>query len=103
MLHLELRPTTEADTPTLAAIINAHSLAVVGTAHALIDDDGNLRRARYVPQSAEQRLTVLPSGEIIGSVYLTADAPYVVQEIGGAVLQAQVAETKPVTQPQTPA
>lgn len=86
MLNLELRPTTEADIPTLAALINAHGQAVVGTARALIDDDGHLRRARYVPQAAEQRLAVLPSGEAIGYVYLTADAPYVVQEIGGAVL-----------------
>lgn len=86
MLKVELRPATELDRPTIAALINAHSQAVVGTARALIDADGNLRRARYVPQTAEQYLAVTPNGDAIGYVYLTADAPYVVQEMGGAVL-----------------
>jgi len=61
----------------IAAIINAHSLAAVGTRRALFDDRGGLRLARYVPADATWILDAEGGG-----FYHTSAAPYVVHEIG---------------------
>lgn len=60
----------------IAAAINAHSIAAVGTPRALVDANGDLRLARYVRDSAIWAL----DGHAAG--FHTSDAPYVVHEIG---------------------
>jgi len=76
-----LRRATKGDAPAVASIVNAHSLAVVGTRRALIDEDGNLRLARYVPPFAEQYLAA-GHGETGAFFYLVPRSPHVVIELG---------------------
>jgi GNAT superfamily N-acetyltransferase len=60
----------------IAAIVNAHTLAAVGTRRALVDDHGVLRLARYVPADAEWTV------DAGGCAYRTSSGPHVVHEIG---------------------
>ena len=61
----------------LAAAVNEHSLAIVGTRRALVDEHGALRLARWVPPDAKWSLDA--EG---GAAYLTSKSPHVVHEIG---------------------
>jgi ribosomal protein S18 acetylase RimI-like enzyme len=65
-------------TPTaLAAAVNSHSLATVGTRRSLVDERGALRLARYVPES------VAWSVDGHGAAYVTTSPPaHVVHELG---------------------
>ncbi len=73
------RSVESGDAPALAGLINAHSLAVVGTRRALIDADGDLRTARYIPGAAE-RLIVEVAGRTAAFVAVHSAAPHVVVE-----------------------
>jgi predicted N-acetyltransferase YhbS len=77
-----LRPVTPADTSLVADLINAHSLAVVGTRRALIDADGDLRTARYIPAAAEQVIAVTGNGPIVAHACWIGRRPHVVIEMG---------------------
>ena len=83
--QLTLRPATPADALSIAEVVNAHALEVVGTRRALIDDTGKLRFARYVPHGAEQWVATTDDGAIVAFVYLGAEQRPVVYETGGAV------------------
>ena len=78
----QLRRTGAGDASTIAHVVNAHSLAVVGTRRALIDADGDLRLARYMPSFAEQYLASTGDGEPGAFFYLVARPPHVVIELG---------------------
>lgn len=52
---------TGADLPGIADLINAHSLAKVGTLRALFDADGDLRTARYIPGAASDGSSPTPT------------------------------------------
>jgi ribosomal protein S18 acetylase RimI-like enzyme len=60
---------------SLAAIVNAYSLATVGTRRALVDERGELRLARYAPPNANWRLA---NG---GAACHVARPPHVVHEV----------------------
>lgn len=74
-----LRAAAPADNAALAGLINAHSLAVVGTRRALIDADGDLRTARYIPGAAE-RLIIEVAGRTAALATVHSAAPHVVVE-----------------------
>lgn len=76
------RAVESGDVPALADLINAHSLAVAGTRRALIDRDGDLRTARYLPGAAEQKVALSPSGRLVAHTYLLSRPPHNVVEFG---------------------
>lgn len=80
-----IRPAQPQDRESIAAVANAHSLDVLGTRRALIDQHSQLRFARYVPASAEQVVAVAADGQVIGFQYLVSQSPYLAHELGGAV------------------
>ncbi len=76
--------------PVVAALVNAHSQRLVGTRRALIDADGELRLARYVPAAAERYIGHV-SYAAPGAVFtLVARPPYVVVELGCTLLSGFV-------------
>src|SRR5688572_30328384 len=85
MRRFALRPATADDIPSIARVVNAGSLDVLGTARALVDPSGDLRLARSVRTTAEKTVAVDNAGQVVGFLYLMAAAPYVVIEIEGAV------------------
>ena len=74
-----IRPAKQADNPTVAALINAHSRPITGTTRALIDANGDLRTVRYIPGAAE-RLIVEVDGQMAAFAYVHCPAPHVVVE-----------------------
>jgi GNAT superfamily N-acetyltransferase len=80
-----IRPAQSEDREAIAAVVNAHSLDVLGTRRALIDHKGALRLARYVPPGAERVVAVAADGQVIGFQYLASQPPYLIHELGGAV------------------
>lgn len=78
-MAMTLRAATPADNHDLADLINAHSESVTGTRRALIDADGDLRTARYIPGAAE-RLIVEVAGRIAAFAAVHSAAPHVVVE-----------------------
>jgi ribosomal protein S18 acetylase RimI-like enzyme len=84
-LGIALRLAQSQDQEAIAAVVNAHSLDVLGTKRALIDQQDQLRFARYVPASAERVVAVAADGQVIGFQYLVSQPPYLVHELGGAV------------------
>jgi mycothiol synthase len=84
-LGIAIRSAQPQDQESIAAVVNAHSLDVLGTKRALIDQHGQLRFARYVPASAERVVAVAGDGQVIGFQYLASQPPYLVHELGGAV------------------
>jgi mycothiol synthase len=80
-----IRPAQLHDQESIAAVVNAHSLNVLGTKRALVDEHGQLRFARYAPASAEQVVAVAADGQVIGFQYLVSQSPYLAHELGGAV------------------
>jgi ribosomal protein S18 acetylase RimI-like enzyme len=82
MTDFTLRPALPADILEIANVVNAHSLATVGTRRALFDADGDLRTARYIPGAAEQIVAVADDGRIGAFAYWIGRPPYVVVEMG---------------------
>lgn len=74
-----IRPAYPADNAALATLINSHSRPVAGTNRALIDGDGDLRTARYIPSAAE-RLIVEVNGQMAAFAFVHCAAPHVVVE-----------------------
>ncbi len=81
-MQLIRRPIASGDEKALADLINAHSLAVVGTRRALIDADGDLRTARYIPGAAEQQVALSPHGDLVAHTFLISRPPHNVVEFG---------------------
>lgn len=71
-----------ADTGDVAGLINAHGLAVAGTRRAVLDDDGDLRTARYIPDAAEQWVVRAASGAVVAHIWRISRLPHVVIEFG---------------------
>jgi ribosomal protein S18 acetylase RimI-like enzyme len=84
-LDITIRPAQPQDREAIAAVVNSHSLDVLGTKRALIDQHDQLRFARYVPANAERVVAVAGDGQVIGFQYLVSQPPYLVHELGGAV------------------
>lgn len=80
-MNFTLLPVTPADLRGIADLINAHSLALVGTRRALIDADGKLRTARYIPGAAEQIVARTADGQVVGHVWWINRPPHVVAEM----------------------
>lgn len=80
-----IRPAQPTDLPAIAAVINANSLAELGTPRALLDDHGKLHLAGIAPPHAERVVAVDGSGQIVAFAGFVAEPPYVVHETGGAV------------------
>jgi hypothetical protein len=74
--------------PLIASLVNAHSLNLVGTRRALIDADGGLRLAHYMPDSAEAYIGHVGRAAPSGFFYLVAQPPHVVAELGSTLLPA---------------
>ncbi len=72
--------------PVIAALVNAHSQRLVGTRRALIDADGDLRLARYVPAAAEQYIGHVSYAAPGAFFSLVARPPRVVVELGFTLL-----------------
>lgn len=68
--------------PRIVALINAHSLATVGTRRALIDADGELRTARYIPAAAEMWIAGTDDHQLAGHAFSLCKPPHVVVEFG---------------------
>ena len=81
MLHAA-RP---ADDPTIAMLLNAHSMVLLGGPHALMDDRGRLRHARYTPGTPDRALVTTPDGEAVAYAFCSSEAPFIVTEVGGVV------------------
>jgi mycothiol synthase len=73
-----LRSMTATDRPAIAALINRHSLAALGTCRALLDEAGALRLARGVPRAAAQQVAVAPDGHLLGWAYVVKQNPGIV-------------------------
>ena len=84
-IDIAIRPALPQDQEAIAAVVNSHSLDVLGTNRALIDQHDQLRFARYVPADAERVVAVAGDGQVIGFQYLVSQPPYLVHELGGAV------------------
>jgi mycothiol synthase len=82
---LKLRPATPADRAEIARVINAFSESALGTSQALIDDQGNLRRTRYVPADCNQVVVTTADQQTVAYAYCTSEEPPVVHEVGYAV------------------
>jgi ribosomal protein S18 acetylase RimI-like enzyme len=76
------RPVEPGDAPAIADLINAHSLALVGTRRALVNGDGDLRTARYIFGAAGQQMVYSPQGDLIGHTWLISRPPHNVVEFG---------------------
>jgi ribosomal protein S18 acetylase RimI-like enzyme len=87
-MTIKSRPVAPGDTPAIAGLINAHSLAVVGARRALIDADGDLRTARYIPGAAGQQLVFSQQGDLVGHTWLISRPPHNVVEFGCTVQPA---------------
>ena len=72
--------------PVMAALVNAHSQRLVGTRRALIDVDGDLRLARYVPAAAEMYLGHISYAAPGAFFSLVSRPPHVVVELGCTLL-----------------
>ena len=70
----------------IAALVNAHAQLLVGTRRALIDADGDLRLARYVPAAAEQYVGHVGYAAPGAVFHLIARPPHVVVELGCTLL-----------------
>ena len=77
----------------IADLVNAHSQHLVGTRRALIDADGGLRLARYVPAAAESYIGHVSYAAPGAFFTLVSRPPHVVVELGCTLLPgfAQVA------------
>jgi GNAT superfamily N-acetyltransferase len=84
-VDITIRSAQPHDREAIAAVVNAHSLDVLGTKRALIDQHGQLRFARYVPAGAERAVAVDADAQVIGFQYLVSQPPCLVHELGGAV------------------
>ena len=80
--RITLRRVDAESAATVAALVNAHSLGVVGTRRALIDASGDLRLARYIPSSAEQYLGHIAYAAPGAFFYFVARPPHLVAELG---------------------
>ncbi|WP_374689807.1 GNAT family N-acetyltransferase [Promineifilum sp.] len=74
----------------MAALVNAHSRYLVGTRRALVDGDGDLRLARYVPAAAEQYLGHISYAAPGALFHLISRPPHVVVELGCTLLSGFV-------------
>jgi predicted N-acetyltransferase YhbS len=84
--RISLRRATADSVPVVASLVNAHSQHLVGTRRALIDDDGDLRLARYVPGSAEYYVASISYAAPGALFHLIARPPHVVVELGCTLL-----------------
>ena len=84
--HVTLQRAGPDSAPLIASLVNAHSLNLVGTRRALIDDDGDLRLARYMPGSAEVYIGYIGRAAPSVLFYLVARPPHVVVELGCTLL-----------------
>ena len=84
--HVTLQRAGSDSAPLIASLVNAHSLNLVGTRRALIDADGDLRLARYMPGSAEVYIGHVGRAAPSGFFYLVARPPLVVVELGCTLL-----------------
>lgn len=84
--RITLRRAGPDSAPVIAALVNAHAQPLVGTRRALIDADGDLRLARYLPAAAEQ-YTGHVSYAAPGAFFsLVTRPPHVVVEMGCTLL-----------------
>ena len=81
-MEFALGQPSSSDVTVVADLINAHSLALVGTRRALIDEDGDLRTTRYIPSAAEQSVARDAAGRVDGHVWWISRPPHVVVEMG---------------------
>lgn len=72
--------------PVIAALVNAHSLNLVGTRRALIDAEGDLWLARYVPHFAEGYIGHIGYAAPGAFFALVSRSPHVVVELGCTLL-----------------
>ena len=86
--HVTLQRAGPDSAPLIASLVNAHSLNLVGTRRALIDADGGLRLAHYMPDSAEAYIGHVGRAAPSGFFYLVAQPPHVVAELGSTLLPA---------------
>ena len=80
--RITLRRVGAESAAVVAALVNAHSRSLVGTHRALIDADGDLRLARYVPPAAEQYVGHVSYAAPGAFFYLVARPPHIVVELG---------------------
>lgn len=84
--RISLRRAGPESAPVVAALVNAHSQRLTGTRRALIDSDGDLRLARYIPAAAEQYLGHIGYAAPGAFFALVARPPRVVVELGCTLL-----------------
>lgn len=80
--QIRLRRVGPESVAVVAALVNAHSLGLLGTRRALIDAGGDLRLARYMPMSAEQYVAHVSYTAPVAFFHLNARPPHVVIELG---------------------
>lgn len=81
-MDFELAPLSRDDISRLADLFNAHSMAIAGTRRALIDADGELRTARYIPTAAEVWIAKTDDHKLAGHAFSICKPPHVVVEFG---------------------
>lgn len=81
-MDFEITPLSPDHISRVADLFNAHSIAIVGTRRALIDADGELRTARYIPAAAEQWVIGAHDTRIAGHAFFISRPPYVVVGFG---------------------
>lgn len=84
--RITLHPAGLDSAPIIAALVNAHSQHLVGTRRALIDADGDLRLARYVPAAAESYIGHVSYAAPGAFFTLVSRPPHVVVELGCTLL-----------------
>jgi GNAT superfamily N-acetyltransferase len=80
----QLRPYQPSDAESAVALINA-AAQQIGSRRAVVDNTGNVRLTRYVPQSSQKVVVTTPQKDIIAYAYLANKEDYIVYEIGGFV------------------
>ena len=81
-MKYQLLPLEPSDTLVLVDLINTHAMRVVGTRRALVDADGDLRTARYIPGAATQLVCRTADDRIAAHVWWISRPPHVVVEMG---------------------
>jgi ribosomal protein S18 acetylase RimI-like enzyme len=84
-LPFTFRPATIADLPAVVAILNANSLATIGTTRTAEHWQHRHWYESGLKLSQDTLVAVNPAGDIAGYAELTHEAPHLIHEVSGAV------------------
>lgn len=80
-----LRSYIRSDADAVVQVVNTAAAQTIGVPQAVVDRVGNVRLARYVPETSEKVVALSPQNDVVGYAYLANVEQHIVFEVGGAV------------------